>query len=156
MEQKLDFNGVPIRERKPQNLDARYLIQLKVTFNPETGETEPDESDTIDLVAMIQTYKDQCGMEGALRMLKTGQVTAEALADDGKHGIDATKLPANAQEVANALLRSTEFKDQFAEKFGIPKGAENLTDDQLSNLIGKKVEEILGNYIKKQEVKDNA
>lgn len=156
MEQvRKDFNGVPIRESVAQALDDRFLIQLKVKFNPETGDTEPDESDVVDLVELIQTYKDQCGVEAAIRLIKNGQATAEQFMDDGKHSADVTKTPATAQEIANALLQSEQFKNEFAEKFGIPQNAEKLTDEQLGNLISSKVEEVLGRYIKKQQEATN-
>lgn len=150
---KLDLNGVPIRDVEAQALDKRMMVQLKVKFNAETGSTEPDESDTIDLVEMTQTYKDQCGVEAAIRLIKTGQATPSQFADDGKHSLDLMGVPDNAADLVAACMRSEEAVKILRDKFGIPENAANLTDDQLSSLIGKKVEEVLGNYIVKQTIK---
>lgn len=59
-----------------------------------------------DLDAIIQTYKDQCGLEAMITLLKRGQISATALADDGQHSGDGT-VPT---ELGEAFLFAQEKK----------------------------------------------
>lgn len=68
-----------------------------------------------DLDALIQSYKDSCGLDAMIQLLKRGQISATALADDGQHSGDGTiptelgpaMLYANDQVIAgDALLKA--------------------------------------------------
>lgn len=69
------FPDVIIRKTKA---DEKMMINLGVK-KLEDGTVVPDESNLVDLDAMVQTYKDQCGMEAAKRLLQTGEKTPPIL-----------------------------------------------------------------------------
>lgn len=129
----LSTPGYPTVILKATKCDEKMMVDLKVK-KTEEGNIIPDESNLIDLDALIQTYKDQCGMEAAKRLLKTGQAQPEDFADDGKSGFDCTVIPESAQERANAAVAAKAQADAVKEKFGIPTD-QDLTQEQFENLI---------------------
>lgn len=148
---KIDFLGHVVREPIAVKADERFIINLKVKFDPETGSTTPDESDKVDLVDLIQTYKDQCGMELAQRLLRTGQADPSQFADDGKHSGDVPEGYDNPQTLANAALVAKGNADVLAQALGLPDNAATLSDEQLAAIIGKTIMEKYPNLIKKEE-----
>lgn len=147
---QLDFNGLPCRQYEKQNLGVRMMVNLKVKVDPDRpGISIPDESDKIDLYALIQTYKDQCGMIAMQRSLQLGQALPEDFADDGKHGVDATELPGSSQELENLRILAGNNVDAIKSKFGIPSG--EFSDEQLTKIIQDKVAEVLKDQIKVAE-----
>lgn len=136
-----------------RELNERYMVDLKVKFDPETGATVPDESDLIDLEALIQTYKDQCGMELAQKLIKTGQAQPEDFKDDGKRSGEVPTELETAQGRANAALAATAHAEALAKGLDLPKDAAKLTDDQLTAIIAKTIQEKYPDIIKKEEVK---
>lgn len=156
---KKDPFGVLQREpAAAQVLDARELVQLGVKFDPATGSTTPDESNIIDLVELTQTYKDQCGMELANRLLKNGLATAADFKDDGKHGFDAT-LPGleSAQAAANAAIQAEKNVSAMLGQLGLDKNALTLSEEQLSAIISKTISEKFPQLIaQSQETKPDA
>lgn len=150
-----DFLGNPVREPIFTPGNQPYMIDVKVTFDPETGSTTPDESNKVDLVALIQTYKDQCGMELAKKLLKNGQADAADFADDGKHSFELPEDLDTAQGRANAAILARAQAEAFAEKFGVPAGV-NLSEEQLAAIIAKTIETKYPDLIKKEEAKPDA
>lgn len=138
-----------------RDLNERYLVDLKVKFDPQTGATIPDESDVIDLEALIQTYKDQCGMELAQKLIKTGQAQPDDFKDDGKHSGEVPPELETAQGRANAALAATSHVEALAKGLDLPKGAAKLTDEQLSAIIARTIQEKYPDIIKKEEVKSD-
>lgn len=130
----------------PIDCSKKEMVQLKVIVD-EDGQPWPDESDTVDLDALIQTYKDQCGMEGAKRLLKQGLISAEDLADDGKGSYDGSQIPESAQDRANAAVAANKQLDAVKAKYGIQPGQE-LTDEQADALIKAYIEKNLDKFVK--------
>lgn len=149
-------SGLPHVEVKPQKLSENYIIDLKVNFDPKTGKATPDESDKKDLVALIQTYKDQCGVEAMKRLIKTGQAQPEDFADDGKSGMDTTLVPDTAQGRANLAAAAAQQTDQIKADLNLPDNAADLTEDQLNAIIKSYIEKNPDKFIKTQEVKNDA
>lgn len=110
----------------------KYMINLKVKVN-EDHSVSPDESDKVDLDALIQTYKDQCGMEMAQRLIKLGQAQPGDFADDGQHSVDCTKLPQSTQEAANMAVAAGKQTEALRKKFGLPNA--DLDGDQLEAML---------------------
>jgi len=139
---KRDAFGVIIFESEDQDCSKRTMINLGVKFDPATGSTTPDESDVIDLVDLIQTYKDQCGVEMAQKLIKTGQALPEDFADDGKHSGDST-LPQfqSPQALANAAVQSQAATKQILDALGLNESAIKLSDDQLTSIVEKVIAE---------------
>lgn len=149
-------SGLPHVEVKPQKLSENYIIDLKVNFDPKTGKAIPDESDKKDLVALIQTYKDQCGVEAMKRLIKTGQAQPEDFSDDGKSGMDTTIVPDTAQGRANLAAAAAQQTDQIKQNLNLPDDANNMTDEQLTALIKGYIEKNPDKFIKSSEVKQDA
>lgn len=126
------------------NVNDPYMANLKVKVN-EDGTVSPDESDLVNLDELIQTYKDQCGMELAKRLIKLGQIDPASLADDGKHSYDGSKVPDGAQAIANAAIAAGKNVDAAKSALGIPEG--NLTDEQLDALIKGYIEKHLDKFV---------
>lgn len=155
---KKDCFGVLQREpAAPVKCDVAEFVQLGLKFDPETGSTSPDESNVINLVELTQTYRDQCGMELARRLLSNGMATPGQFADDGKHSGDAT-LPGleSAQAAANAAIAAERNVAAMLGQLGLDKNALTLTEEQLSSLISKTIAEKFPQLIQQQETKDNA
>lgn len=123
------FPDVIIRKTKA---DQRMMIDLGVK-KLEDGTVIPDESKTVDLDKLTQTYKDQCGMEAAKRLLQTGERTPEDFKDPGMQ-YDDTIIPQSAQERANAAVAAKAQADQVKAKFGISPD-QNMTEEQFENLV---------------------
>lgn len=128
------------------------LIKTKLKFDPETGSTEVDESETIDLVEMIQTYKDQCGVEYVQRLIKMGMATPTQFMDDGKHGGDAS-APTDINDALAFAKAGNSAAKQIAKSLGMSIDA-NTTDQQIADRIKAIFD--AANAPKQQEVKDNA
>lgn len=125
--------GFPTVIVKATKCDERMMVDLKVKKD-EDGNVIPDESNLVDLDALIQTYKDQCGMELAKKMLKLGQATPEDFVDDGKGNYDSSAIPETPQARANAAVAAKAQADAVKQKFGIPTD-QDLTQEQFENLI---------------------
>lgn len=134
---KIYFHGFAYVPPEPDKLDERYLVQLKPVLDPKTGNTSVDESDKLDLVELIQSYKDQCGMEFMLKQVKLGVVGIESLADDGKHSGDASG-PLDINDAYRAQLIQAEAKRVLADTLGIK---DELTEERikarLAEIYGK-------------------
>lgn len=146
-ELKLDPMGHVIRPIAGLKSTQRYICDPTVIVDPATGSTKPDYSNKIDLVALIQTYKDQCGMELAKRLIKQG-VDPAVFADDGKHSGDVTDPTLQSpQAIANAALANAEAVAQIKKALGLPDNANALSEEQLSTLVGKVIAEKYPNLI---------
>lgn len=148
---KYDPMGIPIRPVASLDLDVKYMSKLGVTFDPATGSTKPDTSEQVDLDALIQTYKGQCGMELAKRLIKQG-VDPATFADDGKHSGDVTHPSLqSAQDIANAAIQAGISVEEIAKAFGIPANGAQLDDETLGTLVSKYIAEHYPNIIKQPE-----
>lgn len=123
------FPDVIIRKTKA---DEKMMINLGVK-KLEDGTVVPDESNLVDLDAMVQTYKDQCGMEAAKRLLQTGEKTPADFKDPGIQ-YDDTVIPQSAQDRANAAVAAKEQADAVKAKYGIEPGQE-MTQEQFENVV---------------------
>lgn len=146
--ERTSVKGFPPVVVQPIKCDERMMIDLKVKFDPKTGKTTPDESQKIDLVELIQTYKDQCGMELAKKLIRTGQVPPDAFKDDGKHSYDASIIPETAQARDNAANAQKAQVDAMASALGIPADYGKLTDDQLTTFIKEYISRNESKFVK--------
>lgn len=82
----------------------KELAQFGLELDKETGSMVIVEKDPIDLDAIVQSYKDQCGMELAQLQLKRGLASPEDFAaDPGDYG-DTSTLPDNINDAYRASL----------------------------------------------------
>ena len=125
--------GFPDVVIKKTKCDERMMIDLKVKKN-EDGTVVPDESNLVDLYALIQTYKDQCGMEAAKRLLQTGERSPEDFADPRNIQYDDSAIPETPQDRANAAVQANAQVDAVKAKYGIDPN-QDMTQEQFENII---------------------
>jgi hypothetical protein len=146
--------GFPNRRCEPVKCDDPYMIELKVKFDPKTGSTTPDESNKVNLVEIIQTYRDQCGMELAKKMIKLGQADPAQFRDDGNHSYDASVIPETTQQRANAAIVAEKRVEALATEMGIPNS--KISDDQLTYLIQQYISAHQDKFVKPAETPKEA
>lgn len=157
MPEKIQYGplGYPIVDIPPVKPRKTYIINVTADLDPKTGSTTPNYKDTVDLEELVQTYRDQCGMDAALRLLKTGQATQADFADDGNHSGETNEDLENIQMVSNAAILASKGTASLADQLDLPEGAEKMTEEQLATLIAKTIQEKYPNMIKKED-KPNA
>lgn len=104
-----------------------------------TGNTRPVIKETIDMTELINSYKDQCGMEYMLRLVQTGQISMASLRDDGTGSGDFTG-PDNINDAYRAAQAAKVLGDQVAKALGIEK---YMDEKDLDALVAKKVAELM-------------
>lgn len=115
------------------------LDQWTVELDKENGSTHPVKGDPISIPELVASYEDQCGMEWARRMLRSGQLTAADLADDGKHGGDYT-----GSTELNVAYRQAQAAKARGDKVAAAIGATNyMTEQDLDAYVKAKVAEAL-------------
>lgn len=122
-----------------------YMAKLKVQVN-EDGTVVPDESDLVNLDELIQTYKDQCGMDMAVRMMKLGQIDPASLADDGKHSADLSVVPDTAQGIANAAIAAKGNVASIKAQLGLDPSQE-IPDDVMDSIIRDYISKNLDKFV---------
>lgn len=137
------------REFKGTAANDPYMANLGVKVN-EDGTVEPDESNLVNLDELIQTYKDQCGMNMALRLIKLGQLDPASLADDGKHGGDMSKMPTTPQEIANAAIMAKLNVDAIRAELGLPADVE-IPQESLDRFVSAYIQANLDKFVKPTE-----
>lgn len=106
---------------------------LKVSFDKETGSTVPDESERVELQPLIESYKDQCGMEYVQKLIRTGYATPDKFADDGKHGGDASG-PTDVNDAWRLAQAGQSQIRKTAETLGM-KIDENTSDMEIAERL---------------------
>lgn len=105
---KLTPFGTPIREVKPTDCSKKELAQFGLELDKETGSTFVVEKDPLDLDALVQTFKEQCGMELAQLQIKRGLASPDDFAaQPGDYG-DTSTLPDNINDAYRASLEAQE------------------------------------------------
>lgn len=137
--------GFPKVDCQPIDCTEHLMVDLKVKVN-EDHTVSPDDSNVVDLDALTQTYRDQCGMEAAKRLLKSGQAQPSDFADDGKSNYDGTIVPETAQERANAAVAAGVKVDAVKAKYGIDPNAK-MSDEQFDALIKDYISKNLDKFV---------
>lgn len=113
------------------------LDQIEAVLIEGTGDTVGEVKGQIDIDEFIQTQKDKCGIEVVMRQVKLGVIDPSTLADDGKHGGDATLVP----QYAGDLLRQQEAAANTADKISKAYGVD------LSKVPADQIEKVLTDAI---------
>lgn len=94
------------------------IIKTKLDFDPATGKTTVNQEEKIELYPLIQSYKDQCGMEYVQKLIRTGYATADKFADDGKHG---GEVPASTDinDAYRASMAAKSSSDKLSAALGL-------------------------------------
>lgn len=137
---KLTPFGTPIREFKPRYsklVSEKTIKQYGLELDKETGSTYVVEKDPLDLHALIQSYKDQCGMTLAQNLMKRGLATQDDFAaKPGDYG-DTSTLPDNINDAYQANLKAEQAAgsvdlSQFKTDADIKNYVDKLVADQLA------------------------
>jgi len=118
--------------------DDHILEQYDYSLNKETGAFEVTVSGTVDLSEIINSNKDNCGLNLAMLNIARG-ADPSLYCDDGQHGGDFSKST-NINEAYQDAVKSKEIIDKVAKELGISdlKGDENL-DEVIGKAIAKKI-----------------
>lgn len=137
---KIDAFGVVTENLKPEALkcDEHYLIQYDYALNKETGVFEVKETGKVDLTEIIQSNKENCGLNLALLNIARG-ADPSVYADDGKHGGDFSGTT-NINEAYQNALNAKEVAKSVAKELGIDdyENCENL-DEVIAKAVEKKI-----------------
>lgn len=145
--------GTPIREVQPSDCSNKMLAQFGLELDKETGSSVIVQKDPIDLDELIQSYKDQCGMEQAQLLISRGLASPEDFAaKPGDYG-DTSTLPDNINDAYQANLKAQESGVNLSQF---------KTDQDIQDYVNKMIQEQLAaqkaaaDSAKSTEVKDNA
>lgn len=117
----------------------RYLEEIDIALDKETGNTRIVVTGMRDTVEEIQACKEQSGFENMRHLLASGQATIRDFADDGLHGQD-TIVPDNINDAYRANLAAQEAASQVKDGLGIDSIPANSDLDQL---VTSKINEAL-------------
>lgn len=108
-----------------------------VELDKDTGTAVPVVVRQEDLHELAQSFKDQCGMSVAKRMIaQTGD--PNLFADDGQHSADISHIPDNLNDLHHAKQDNVEFMRQLGASLGV-------------DLTGLSLEDIEGLILKEKE-----
>lgn len=122
---------------KGVDLSDSRVDEYGLELDKETGSTHPVVTGQVDIDEVVQSYKDQCGMVMAMRLIQSGQVDPMAFADDGQHGADCS-FPTDLNTSAMLANMSDEEAQALAAKLGI----ENYKADDINALVDARIKEI--------------
>ena len=149
---KYNFLGLAIGVIPPTKANDNDLIQVKTEFDKKTGSTHPVE-EKLDFQKMIESYKDEAGIDFMMKQVKLGALSLSSLADDGKHSADISNAP---EHVDDAYQRAVVAKSD-ANKIYAALGVDaNATPEQIKEALAKIYAKAHSEPAKKEEVKDNA
>lgn len=122
---------------KETKLPKDILINVKLDFDPKTGSTKVNEDDKVDLYALIQSWKGQCGVEYIRQLISKGMLNPESVADDGKHGGDAS-MSIDPNDMYRASLSAKSSLSVLAKELGIEL-TDKTTDEEIAQAIVRKI-----------------
>lgn len=130
-----------VKHIDPPALDNVYAARVvSMDVDKETLTVVPV-FEQYDQQAEIQACKDLCGMEYMKKLLASGQVTAEDLADNAGQEYDLTIIPETPQEALRKANQVNESIGKLAAQIGCEDG---------KKYTGQEVESMLTAFIKKQ------
>lgn len=135
----LDAFGHPKREYVEfvphiKSVITKYGLELE----KETGTTHAVIAEEIDVNELVESFRDQTGYENAMRLIKSGQVSPDEFADDGKHGADITNVPDYAGDLLRQEIETKAQKEAIKQAYGLSE--EDLQNDDLEAVIKAAVE----------------
>lgn len=102
-------------------IDVRNIPQFGLELDKETGSTVIVEKDPLDLFELIQSYKDQCGMDFVQKMMARGLASAEDFAAQPLDYGDSSQLADNINDAYQQTLAN--------EKLGVDLGQFKTAQD---------------------------
>lgn len=107
-------NGEPIFTECPHKPFEVWSVDV----DHDTGSTIPVVVEEQDLDALTQTFKDQCGMAVALRLIaQSGD--GSMFADDGKHSADLSCVGSSLNENHQKMVQANENLNRLGKELGL-------------------------------------
>lgn len=142
---KLDcFGVVRLHMVGASDVSVKFLQKSKAVFNPELGQYDIVDDEPVNLDEVIQSYKDDCGLEMFKRMQARGEDLSQ-FADDGLHSADLTQVHVELVDSKRQIASQAEVIAAIAQALGINVTSE-ITEDEVRAALEKKTT---------QEVKTN-
>lgn len=114
------FNRTP--HIKQPALDNKMLARVvSMEVDPDTLTSKPV-FEFVDTEAEIQASKDLCGLDYMKKLLRSGQVTPDELADNGKSNFDATVLPETVHDANGKAQEVNQQIGDLAKAIGAEEG----------------------------------
>lgn len=130
--------GVVCPVVEPIKADDRYLTEYDQVLNKETGQFETVITGKTDLVELIQSFKDQCGIEAMKLAIAKGRDPL-FYADDGKHGLDATGVSTDINVAFRKSIEAEEMKKKILADLGISSIPDGVKfEDAIKDAVIKK------------------
>lgn len=128
--------GTPIRPVKPTKCDKKFLEQFGVELDTKTGNTIIVHKDPVDLDALIQSYRHECGMELAQTLIQRGLADPNDFYPEAKDYGDTSELPDNLNDAYRESLRAQDAAGsldlgQFKTEADIQAYVEKYVKEQL-------------------------
>lgn len=139
---------LPVRKKveKKSSEANKFIYKYSLEVDEKTHRTTPIVVEKVDICKLVQSYKDECGLEAAMRLIKLGRASPEDFCDDGKHGFDITQVPTFAGDALKQLEPGIKQADTLKKLLGIPASVE-INSDNLDSIVSlyvkKKVDETL-------------
>lgn len=112
-EKKIEFTpfGTPIRSDRFifDGIGEKNLAQFGLELDKETGSSVVVQKDPLDLHELIQSYKDDCGMEFVQKMLSRGLARPEDFAAQPGDFGDSSTLPDNINDAYQQSLENAKL-----------------------------------------------
>lgn len=115
--------GITVPDVEPLKCDEKYLVEYGQELNKETGQFEFVITGKTDLQELIQSFKEQCGIEAMKLAIAKGRDPL-FYADDGHHNADLTGLSTQINEAYRNKINAEEMKAKILNDLGI----DNLPD----------------------------
>lgn len=132
-----------------KEVDWNLQQVLGVELDKETGNTKVVVTGEVNIDKEIQERVNDSGFEGMRRLIATGQARPIDFMDDGKHGVDATKMPDNVNDAYRAALAANDESNGVFGKLGVnpvynADGSINMeaTESALTNAIKSAFEQL--------------
>lgn len=129
--------GVNTREPLDHTISGFTRTKLEnpvVVANEDAPGTTKVIFEEIDLRSFIEEASKNCGLEYVLKLMKAGQIQPGDIADDGQHGVDATKVPSYIGDLKAQAEANAAQGEQLYKSLGLdPK--KSYTDEELKAAV---------------------
>lgn len=145
-------------DRRPRSYSLALPDDHLICFRPvakadekEPGLARPDFTKTDSLQALIESYKDETGLAYALRQINAGRLHPFQLNDNGKKGVDLTRVPDNINEARAAAMASHDHAARLAKALGVDVVDPAHLDKAISEALAKKVKSVTPKEVNENE-----
>ena len=132
------FGVITTHNIKSSKCDEKYLPQYDLKLNKDKGVFEVQAVDPVDIDEIIQSNKDNCGLNLALLNISRG-VPQEKYCDDGKHGGDYSGTT-NINVAYQEMLNNKAVAEKLAKELGIDNYEDFTDTESVMNFLKAKVE----------------